>query len=56
MELSKIKVGMTVNYKARVHKGRGKVVEKVTKANGPWIKVRPAAGVFVQLRPSQIIG
>jgi len=55
MELSKIKIGKTVNYKARKHTGRGKVLDIVGHANGVFAKIEDKArGVVVSVRPSQV--
>lgn len=55
MELSKIKDGKIVNYKARVYSGRGRVIEVYRRANGPWVVVHDKTrNMAVTLRPSQI--
>jgi hypothetical protein len=59
MQLSKIKVGKTVNYRGRVYEGRGKVVNIESLTNGTWVHVfdkeRHNKGEFVKLRPAQIL-
>lgn len=55
MQLSKIKIGKTVNYTARTRSGRGRVIEIEKAANGDWITVDDKQrGHVVKLRPSQI--
>lgn len=57
MELSKIKVGKHYNYRARVKKGRGKVTDIETAANGTWITLYDKTNdVVLRLRASQITG
>jgi len=55
MQIIKIKDGKTVNYKARKHAGRGKVIEMYQRGNGWWVIVHDKArNVSVTVRPSQI--
>lgn len=55
MKIEKLKEGKTVNYTARIHSGRGKVVEVYRRVNGHWVIVHDKArNLSVTLRPSQV--
>lgn len=55
MDISNIKEGKRVSYKARGHAGRGKVIEVYRRYNGYWVIVHDKArNASVSLRPSQI--
>lgn len=55
MDTKKIKAGKMVNYTARVHSGRGKVIEVYKRQNGMWVIVHDKVrNLSVTLRPSQL--
>ena len=56
MILANIHLGRKVRFKARVHSGRGEVIEIILRSNGPWVIVQTKDGDHVHLRPSQITG
>lgn len=55
MDIAKIKVGATLNYKtARGTTGRGKVTE-VTSNHGTWVTIHDkAAGKTLKVRPASL--
>lgn len=55
MELTKIKIGRTVAYESRAHKGKGKVTDIQEKLTGAWVTVNdPTRNKYVTVRPSQV--
>lgn len=55
MRLNKLKEGRMVTYKARIHSGRGKVIEIYRRANGPWVILHDKKrNLTVTVRPSQV--
>lgn len=55
MDVKKIKEGRIVNYTARIHSGRGKIIEVYRRANGMWVILHDKKrNVSVTLRPSQL--
>lgn len=55
MDIAKITEGKIVRYKARVHSGKGKVVQVYRQKTGAWVVVHDAKrNVSVTVRPSQV--
>ena len=55
MELSKLKIGKRVNYKARTNSGAGKITDILNLANGAWVVISDKErGKEVKVRASQI--
>lgn len=55
MDLNKITEGKVVRYKARVHEGKGKIVETYKRKTGDWVIVHDKErNRSVTVRPSQI--
>lgn len=50
-----IKIGRTVAYTSRAHKGKGKITDVTTKLTGPWVTINdPTRNKYVTVRPSQV--
>lgn len=55
MDVNKIVAGKVYAYKARVHSGRGKVVEKYRLKTGDWVILHDhKRNASVTVRPSQV--
>lgn len=55
MDVKKLTEGKVVRYKARVHEGKGKVVQTYRQKTGNWVVIHDKArNASVTVRPSQV--
>jgi hypothetical protein len=55
MDIQKLTEGKVVRYKARVHEGKGKIIQVYRQRTGTWVIVHDKArNTSVTVRPSQV--